>query len=73
MRLRDRSGGAVLGRVEDPGDDGRRTGGEFQLPRGIPDADPDDGLLQAGRRGVASYTARVRLERGRSAVLQPRR
>lgn len=73
MRLRDRASGALRGRVADPGDDGRRAGGKLQLPRGVPDADQDDGLVQTGWRGVAAHTARVRLERGRPAVLQPRR
>jgi len=73
VRLRDRAGVAVRGRVEDPRADGRRAGGELPSPGGVPDADQDDGLVQAGRRGAAAHTARVRLERGRSAVLQPRR
>lgn len=73
VRLRDRARRALRGRVADPGDDGRRAGGELHQPRGVPDADQDDGLVQAGGRGAAAHTARVRLERGQPAVLQPRR
>lgn len=72
MRLRDCAGVEVRGRVEDASADSRRAGGELQLPRGVPDAHPDDGLVQAGGRGAPAYPARVRLERGWSAVLQPR-
>lgn len=73
MRLRDSPGVAVRGRVENPGADGRRPGGELPSPGGVPDADQDDGLVQTGGRGAPAHTARVRLERGRPTVLQPRR
>lgn len=73
MRLRDRAGVALRGRVGDPGADGVRAGGELSPPRRVPDAHAHDGLVQAGRRGAAAHTARVRLERGRADVLQQRR
>lgn len=73
MRLRDRAGVAVRGCVEDPRADGRRTGGDVPPSGGVPVADPDDGLVQIGRRSAPAHTARVRLERGRSSVLQSRR
>lgn len=73
VRLRDRAGVAVRGRVAHARADGRRASGELQLPRGVSDAHADDGLVQAGRRGPPAHPARVRLERGRPAVLQPRR
>lgn len=72
MRLRDRARVAVRWRVEDSGADGRRAGRELRQPIRISDADQDDGLVQAGRRGSQAHTARVRLERRRSVVLQPR-
>lgn len=59
--------------MENTGADSRCTGVELQLSRGVSDADQDDGLLQAGRRGAATHTARVRVECGRSGLLQPRR
>lgn len=73
MRLRDRAGVAVRGRVERAGAHGVRAGGELRQARRLPDAHAHDGLVQAGRRGAAAHTARVRLERGRPDVLQQRR
>jgi len=58
--------------VEHTGADGGRAGRELRQPERVPDADQDDGLVQAGRRGASAHTSRVRLENGGSAVLQPR-
>lgn len=72
VRVRDRAGVAVRRPMEDPVADGRRDGGGLRPAGRVPDAHPDDGLVQAGRRGAPAHTVRVRLERSRSAVLQPR-
>lgn len=73
MRLRDSAGVALRGSVENPGAYGGSAGVELQLPRGVPDPDQDDGLVQAGRRGAAAHTSRVRLEGRRTGLSQPRR
>lgn len=72
VRLRDSAGFALRGCLENPRTHGRSTGGKLLSPGGIPDPDQDDGLVQTGRRGAPTHTARVRLERDRSAVLQSR-
>ncbi|KAJ1525966.1 hypothetical protein ONE63_009151 [Megalurothrips usitatus] len=73
MRLRDRARGAVLDRVEYPGADGRRPGGELRLQGQLLRADPDAGLVRAGGRDDAGDPARVRLEGGRPPLPQQRR
>lgn len=72
MRLRDSASFALRGCLENPRTYSWSTGGKLLSSGRVPNPDQDDGLVQTGRRGTPTHTARVRLERDRSAVLQSR-